>query len=361
MIPFLKPILPSVERYQKHINKMHEDNRFSNGGQFVCQLEKNLQEYLQTSREIVLVSNATLGLILAFKGLEVAGKVLVPSFTFAATIAALEWCGLDYEYVDIDDTWCVDPVKVEARLATGCYSAIMPVHAQGNPCNITTLEQLAQKYNVKLIFDAASGIGASYNNRRIGNFGDIEVFSLHATKCLPAGEGGFISVRDPSVAARIRKLLNFGFDESRTAILNGLNAKMPEILAAIGIEALQDLKQHMRNRHKYADIYRQELSDLVKFQRVQDNSEHGLQILSCLIDTDVGHVVEKMASKDIQIRRYYAPPTHQHIAYRRIVDLPVTEKVSARIVSLPLYSIMEEHTIHTVCKALKEVCNDTAV
>lgn len=356
MIPFLKPILPSVERYQKHINKMHEDSWFSNGGQFVRQFERDLQSYLQTSREIVLVSSATLGLMLALRGMQIKGKVLVPSFTFPATIGAVEWCGLEYDYVDIDpETWCIDCDQIEERLKSGEYEAILPVHVHGNPCNVDKLEELAQKYRVKLIFDSACGIGATHNRRRVGNFGDIEVFSLHATKCLPVGEGGFLSIKDYEVAKRVRQLINFGFGEKRTSIVNGLNAKMPEILAAIGIEALQDLNQHMRNRRRYVEIYKEELKDCVRYQRVKDNSEHGLQIFSVIPRRSADWVVEEMKKKDIQIRRYYSPPIHRHPAYRQEAHLPVTDDISTNVISLPLYSIMDEHTIYTVCEALRTI------
>jgi len=355
MIPFLKPVLPSVERYQSHINKMHENGWYSNNGEFVRQLERDLQEYLQTNREIILVNNATMGLILALKGLNLKGKVLVPSFTFAATIGAVSWCNLDYDYVDIEpDHWCMDPTKAEEKLQTGQYEAIMPVHAMGLPCDISKFEELARKYNVKLIFDAASAIGSYYNKRHVGNFGDIEVFSLHATKCLPIGEGGFLSVKDYEVAQRIRQLKNFGFAGDRTAHIDGTNAKMPEIEAAIGIEALKDLKQHMRNRHKYIEMYRQRLSEVVQFQKIRPGCEHGHQILSLLVGPLAGEIAKMMVERDIQVRQYYSPPMHQHPAYKRSDILPVTTNVSSSVISLPLYSMMDEITIDVVCNTLKE-------
>lgn len=354
-IPFLKPILPSVERYQQHINKMHENGWFSNNGEFVQQFERDLQEYLQTSREIVVVSSATLGLIIAIKGLEIKKKVLVPSFTFASTVGAIQWCGLEHEYIDIDDYWCMDPLLIEEKLQTGEYDAIIPVHALGVPCAIKEFEQLAQKYNVKLLFDSASGIGATYNNRRIGNFGDIEVFSLHATKCLPIGEGGFLSIRDYKVAQTIRQLKNFGFTNDRMAYMNGINAKMPEIEAAIGIEALKDVKQHMRNRQKYVKQYQELIGDIVEFQKVRPESEHGYQILGVIAPSDGNVVMQEMITRGIQVRQYYTPPVHLHPAYSRDVVLPNTMNVSKHIISLPLYSIMDDITIEIVCKNLREI------
>lgn len=355
MIPFLHPIPPSVERYQQHINRMHENGWFSNNGEFVKQFERDLQEYLQTNRQIIVVNNATMGLILAIKGLDIKGKILVPSFTFAATVGSVSWCNLDYGYVDIDRYWCMDSALVEKELQSGEYGAIMPVHTLGLPCNIKEYERLGKQYNVKVIFDAAAAIGATYNNRRVGNYGDIEVFSLHATKCLPVGEGGFLSIRDYEVAERVRQLKNFGFSQAREAEIDGTNAKMPEMMAAVGIEALKDLKQHMRNRYRYVKRYKELLEGVVEFQGVPPGCEHGYQILSALLDRSASEVAQEMVKREIQVRQYFSPPVHLHPAYKRDVTLPNTMDISKRVISLPLYSIMDEITIEVVCKNLRDI------
>lgn len=357
MIPFLKPIFPSIERYYPHLVQIHADAWYSNGGQFVQRFEKDLQNYLQTDREIVLVSNATLGLMLAIKGLQITGKVLVPSFTFAATVAAIRWCNLEYEYIDISDTWCADPACVEEKLKSGEYGAIMPVHALGLPCDVKQFELLSQKYKVKLIFDAASAIGASYNGRPMGNFGDIEVFSLHATKCLPIGEGGFLSIKNSDVAQKVRQLKNFGFANG-IAEIEGLNAKLPEVAAAIGIEALKDLKQHMRNRRGYVQRYKDLLEGIVEFQKIPNGTEHGYQVLSAVVPSNGHKIVQEMAAKGIQIRQYFTPPLHKHPAYKQNIDLPKTTDISERVICLPLYSVMDEHTIDFICQTLKRICYD---
>lgn len=356
-IPFLKPTLPSAERYHKHINAMHDHGWFSNNGPLVQRFERDLQEYLQTHREVIAVSNATIGLILALRALQTQGTVLIPSFTFAATAGAVQWAGLSCEYVDIDNTWCMDPANLEKCLKNKKYAAVMPVHTQGNPCNIKQIEDLCRQYSTPLIFDAASGIGASYNDQRIGNFGDMEVFSLHATKCLPVGEGGFIAVKDKQMANKIRQLQNFGFSSKRSAELDGTNAKMSELTAAVGIEALQDLKQHMRNRRKYAALYKKELKGVVDFQPECPNGEHGLQILSGTTCKPGEEVERLMAARGVQVRRYYSPPVHQHPAYAQQVSLPNTTKLASNVVSLPLYSIMDDNTIEYVCQSLKEIVN----
>lgn len=352
MIQFLKPILPSPERYRVHVQEIYANRWFSNNGQFVQRFERSLQKYLQTNREIVVVSNATSGLMLALKGLDIKGRVLVPSFTFAATIGAIQWCGLEYEYVDVDSHWCLDPEAVEQKLQTGEYGAIMPVHTFGLPCDVVAFEQLASKYSVKLVFDAAPAIGSMWGNQHIGSFGDIEVFSLHATKTLPVGEGGFLSIKDPEAAKRIRQLKNFGFNEERVSFLDGLNAKMPEILAAIGVEAIKDLEQHLHNRARYVAKYKALLNNFVEFQKERDNCRHGNQCLSVLVNEPDG-VVDQMSKQGIQIRRYFSPPIHLHPAYHRDISLPRTMEVSNRIINLPLYSVMDNCTIEIVCDNLK--------
>jgi len=346
VIPFLKPILPSTERLIPYLKKIEENGYYSNNGQFVQQFEKDLQTYLQTDRDIVVVNNGTMGLALALKALGVeSGKyVMIPSFTFAATASVCRFP----DYVDIEpDCWCMDPLQVK-----DC-GAIIPVDALGNPCDKEKFEAFGNHYEVPVIFDSASSIGATYNGKRVGNFGDIEVFSLHATKCLPVGEGGFLSIRDPEVAHRVRMLKNFGFDNDRVAHIEGTNAKMPEILAAIGIEALKDLPQHMANRQRYVKMYMERLDKLV-FQKVRPGCQHGYQILSVLV-RDAEGVVEEMRQRGIQVRRYYSPPLHQQPAYRSRQYLPITEGIANAVINLPLYSIMEEATIDFVCKNLKEV------
>jgi len=360
MIPFIKPILPSAERYQQHIYDMHENEWFSNNGPLVQQFEKALQKYLKTQREIVVVSNATIGLILALKGLQEIQdlkQVIVPSFTFAATIAAIEWCKMDYKYVDIDSTWSASVEDVERLLREGEFEALMPVHTFGGPCRIEELESIAKKNNIKLIFDAAPAMGSLYRNQPIGNFGDIEVFSLHATKVLPVGEGGFLSIKDKEVADHVRQLKNFGFDSNKIVASNGLNGKMPEMMAAIGIEALKDVDQHLRNRKMYIEKYKEILGDMVQYQEVIPDSSHSFQSLGVLVE-NAEQVVFEMEKRDIQVRRYFSDPMHTHLAYRQCgTDLSMTNRVAKEIINLPLYSIMDEHTIECVCSNLKDIIN----
>lgn len=356
MIPFLKPILPSVERYQQSIYKMHENGWFSNDGPFIKQFEADLQRYLRTDRQIVGVNNATIGLMMALKSLNIRGCVLVPSFTFAATIGALEWCNLDYEYVDIDHSWNICPTQLQQKLSKNQYGAIIAVHTFGCPCDIRALESLACQHDVPLIFDAAPSIGALYHGQPVGNFGDAEIFSLHATKNLPIGEGGFIAFKDTIAADRAKQVQNFGFQQDRIAHTLGLNGKMPEIAAAIGIEALKDLDQHIRNRQHYVQRYKDQLDQLVEFQQVADSVTHSYQCLGILVP-DGEQAQQAMERRGIQVRRYFSDPMHTQPAHRRNVVLPKTEDIAKKIINLPLYSVMDESTIDTVCSNLKDILN----
>ena len=351
MIPFIKPILPSIKRCETKIQQIYEKRYFSNNGYFVKELEHGLQQFLKSQRDIVIVNNATIGLILALQALDIKKKVLVPSFTFIATIQAIEFCNLEYEFIDIDNYWTIDANIVENKIKTGEYDAIMAVNSLGNPCDIYKLEKLATDYNVKLIFDSASCISASYNNIPIGNFGDIEVFSLHATKCLPVGEGGFMSIKNKDIAKKIRRMKNFGFNEDRIAVDKGFNAKMPEILAIIGIEALKDLPQHIKNRQLYVGYYKDLLKNYVEFQKIRDNCQHGYQILSILVN-DSELAIKKMEDNGIQLKKYYNPSAHCHLTCKKDILLPMTDYVSNHVISLPLYSVMEYETINIICKNL---------
>lgn len=334
---------------------MYHTGWFSNNGPLVQLFEQHLRNYLKTEREIVAVSSATIGLMLALKGLQVQKKVLVPSFTFAATVAAIDWCKLDWEFVDIDPYWNMDLDLVEEKLQSGEYGAIMPVHIFGAPCDVLGLQKLADKYKVKLIFDAAGAVGSSMYGKMIGNFGDIEVFSLHATKVLPVGEGGFLSIKDKEVADRIRQLKNFGFIE-RVSQEIGLNGKMPEVMAAIGIEALKNLDQHLYNRCKYVKKYQALLGTKVKYQKIQAQGVPNNQCLSILVD-NADAIVQKMSTYDIEVRQYFSP-VHKHPAYKRNIELPRTIEVAKNIINLPLYSIMDNNIIEKVSKTLCEVIDE---
>jgi len=347
-IHLVKTIMPSVDSYLNDIKEIETNYRFTNNGFYVQKFEEELKKYLETDREVIVTSSGTTALQLAIKSLDLK-KVLVPSFTFVATINALELCNVEYDYVDIDvETWCIDVNEVIAKLSSGNYDAILPVNVFGNLCNIDALEVIANKYNVKLLFDSAGCMGGEYKGKKVGNFGDIEIFSLHATKSLPVGEGGFLSVKSKEVADKIRLIKNFGLDSNNEAVVKGLNGKMPEILACIGIKGLENLDNYVLNRKKYVEYYKNNLN--LKFQKFVGDPT--LQILGVLID-DKKEFIDYMVSHNIEIREYFMP-VHLQKAYKRDIYLKNTEDIYKKIINIPLHSEMSLEMITFVCDKINE-------
>lgn len=207
MIHYIEPIFPPFDECIDHFKQIYDNKYFTNNGPFVQQLEESLKNYLKTDREIIIVNNATSGLFLATKVLlrkdgKKEGETLIPSFTFPATVGVAKWLEIKYRYIDIDiDTYCIDESLIEKEISNNCnIESIMAVNCFGNVCNVDNIEKISRKYDIKVIYDSAPALGSEYKNKKVGNFGDIEVFSLHATKILPIGEGGFLSVRDKNIA-----------------------------------------------------------------------------------------------------------------------------------------------------------------
>src|SRR5438477_2059759 len=233
-----RPNIGDRARLLERINTMLDTRWLSNGGPFVKEFEERIAGEAGV-KHCIAMSNATVALEIAIRALDLKGEVIVPSFTFVATAHALQWQRITPVFCDIDlGTHNIDPQKIE-QLITPRTSGILAVHLWGRPCQIRELEELADKHNLKLLFDAAHGFGCSYRGQKIGGFGHVEVFSFHATKFVNSGEGGAVVTNDDSLADRIRLMKNFGFADYDTVIYIGTNGKMNELSAALGLTNLE--------------------------------------------------------------------------------------------------------------------------
>ncbi len=365
-VNIVAPMLPTMEEIRSRVSEILTTGDLTNHSRYVRRFEQEVAAYLG-GPHVSAVANATLGLMLALQALDLKGDVIVPSFTFCATAHALAWNGLKPVFVDIDpQTYNLDP-RLAAEAVTPSTTAILAVHVYGNPCDIAALEALAREHGLKLIFDSAHAFGAMYRGKKIGGFGDAEVFSFHATKTLAAGEGGAVCTGNESLAERISWGRNFGHPGDDDCRFAGLNAKMTEFSAILGLEGLPRMEEWIRRRNETARYYRQQLKDIpgLSFQRLSPGCKSSYQFFSILIapkefgmSRDELHLALQL--ENIVTRKYFYPPLHRHRIYAHRRDrsgprLPVTEALSANILCLPMSSGMDRETVEKIAHAIRRL------
>ncbi len=357
----VSPCLPTLEQIEEPLREILSTGNLTNNSKYVQQFELQFRDYLGIPYAVA-VSNATLGLILALKALNIQGEVILPSFTYCATAHSLMWSGLTPVFVDVlPDTFTLDPEKVEAIISSKT-AAILAVHIFGHPCEITELSAIAEKYHIPLLFDAAHAIGSSYNNIRIGRFGTMEVFSFHATKVFPVGEGGCITTEQVDMANYLKIARKFGDPGDENTLFPGTNAKMQEFNAILGLSALHTLDLHIANRRKYAQYLLERLGRIpgITFQSVRPYVFTNYQNFAILIDPvqfgmSRDNLFDALIPENIVPRKYFYPPLHHHETYLqyRSASLPVTEDISSRVLCLPFYSEMTDAMLDGLCTAIE--------
>ena len=250
-----RPNIGSKKVLLQRINDILDSKWLTNNGQFVQAFEQHIASLVGV-KYCIATCNATTGLEIAIRACELKGEVIIPSFTFIATAHALQWQGIEPVFCDVDpDTHNIEPQKIES-LITDKTTAIMGVHLWGRGCDVEALEDIAKRYNLKLLFDAAHAFGCSYKQEMIGNFGDVEVFSFNATKFCNSFEGGAIVTNDSELAHKIRYMKNFGFSDYDCVDFIGTNGKMSEVSAAMGLTSLESIEDFINN---YRENYHQYL------------------------------------------------------------------------------------------------------
>jgi dTDP-4-amino-4,6-dideoxyglucose len=301
-------------------------------------LEAQLSELLGV-RNVVLVSNATLGLQLALRALVPDGEVILPSFTFAATAQAIRWCGLTPRFIDIDpETQQLDISELEAAI-TPQTRAIIPVHMWGQACDVTAIQAFADRFDVKVIYDAAHAFCSEFQGQRIGGFGDAEVFSFHATKFFNTFEGGAVTTNDDEIAENLRHLRSFGMANG-TIGADGINAKMSEVHAAHGLCLLPELPRIIAHNNQIIDTLATAFSgsDVIRMiptkGRGLTNGQYAiLQVISREMKRDV--LIDALNLSGITCRAYFTPPCHLHIGAGPCAALSHTEHAAATTIAIP--------------------------
>ncbi len=341
-----QPFLPPLDEFLPYLEKIWDSKILTNGGPFHQQLEAALCTYLGVEH-LALFTNGTIGLITALQALRVTGEVITTPYSFVATAHSLLWNGIKPVFVDIDPrTLNLDPAKIEAAI-TPQTTAIMPVHCYGHPCDVDAIQQIADNYNLKVIYDAAHAFGVKCHCGSVLNHGDLSVLSFHATKVFNTFEGGAIICPDAKTKVRIDHLKNFGFVDETTVVAPGINGKMSEINAAFGMLQLKHVDAALARRREISDLYRRLLPDIAGIRILADGGEgtSNYAYFPVMIEPDYpltrDGLYEKMRGQQIFARRYFYPlisnfPMYRGLASAHPDNLPVATAASQQVLCLPI-------------------------
>ena len=358
-----RPNNRSRKGFLARVNDIYDRRWLSNDGEYVREFESAVKCQLNVNH-CVAVCNATIGLEIAIRAFGVTGEVIIPSFTFIATAHALQWQQITPVFCDIDPvTHNMDPALVEA-LITPRTTAIMAVHLWGRACDVQALQEIAHRHGLKLLFDAAHAFGCSHLGRMIGGFGDAEVFSFHATKFINCAEGGVIATNNDQLAAKIRRMINFGFTGYDCVESIGTNGKMNELSAAMGLTNLESMDEFIAANRAHYHAYQQKLDVLpgIKVMPYDESERCNFQYVVVEVEVERAGVtrdalVQHLHQQGIIARRYFYPGCHRMEPYRTTDPgagerLPVTEYLSSRLMCLPTGSAISETEVCRVCEVI---------
>jgi len=345
MIPVTKAYLPNKEKYKSYIDQIYENGWLTNNGAILRELEQRLQAYLGV-KHLILVANGSLALQLAYKALELKGEVITTPFSFIATTSTIAWQGLKPVFTDIDpNSFNIDPSKIEAKI-TDKTSAIVPVHVFGNSCNVEAIQSIADKHDLKVIYDAAHAFGTQYKDQSVLNYGDISTLSFHATKLFHTIEGGAVITNDDELAKKIRLLINFGITGPTSIESIGINAKMNEFEAAMGLCVLDEIEQISQLRQDIWQTYQQALKGLVQFQQFNEHSNNNYAYAPVVFESEQQLLKVEQALKEHNIipRRYFYPSLESLDYLQTNQECKNSRDIASRIFCLPIYSeLFEDH------------------
>ncbi|WP_045408698.1 DegT/DnrJ/EryC1/StrS family aminotransferase [Vibrio jasicida] len=348
VVPVTKPYLPSRDKYKGYIDRIYEAGWLTNRGPLVSELEARLAKFLGV-KNVIVVANGSLALQVAYKALNLKGEVITTPFSFAATASTIMWEGLTPIYADIkDDSFNINPERIE-DLITDSTSAIVPVHVFGNPCEIDIVKSIADKHNLKVIYDAAHAFGVQYKGQSVLKYGDISTLSFHATKLFHSIEGGAIITENDEVAEKVRNLINFGITGPDTIEGLGTNAKMNEFEAAMGLCVLDDVHNIIDRRKAIISLYKEKLNlPSIKFQTWHDQSLNLGAYMPVLFDNEelLLEVKSRLDNLGILTRRYFYPSLDMVEALNSLnIQCDVSRDISKRILCLPIYHDLEDEKL----------------
>ena len=349
--------MPTIDEYIEEIKPIFETKWLTNMGLKHKELQRKLEEYLAV-KHMTLFTNGHMALYSAIKALKLEGEVITTPFTFVSTTHAIVQNGLTPVFCDIEkDTYTMDVSKIES-LITDKTCAIIPVHVYGNVCNVEKIEQIAKKHNLKVIYDAAHAFGVQYKGIGIGNFGDMSMFSFHATKVFNTIEGGAVAYHEDGFEKELNLLKNFGITGPETTQEIGMNAKMNEFQAAMGLCNLRHVNEEIAKRKQVVEEYRKRLSGIkgIKLSKIQEDVQSNYAYFPVVFEEEFGktrdEVMEELKKYNILTRKYFYPLTTDFECYCNQYDstsTPVAKYISNRVLTLPLYANLQLEKVNEIC------------
>lgn len=364
-ITVTSPLLPPLEEFMPYLQDIWDRKWLTNNGHYHQELEKALCEYLKVPY-ISLFTNGTLPLMCALQALRITGEVITTPYSFVATTHSLWWNGIKPVFVDIDPkTGNIDPDKIEAAI-TPRTTAIMPVHVYGKPCDTERIQEIADKYGLKIIYDAAHAFGVEVNGESILNAGDMSTLSFHATKVYNTIEGGALVMHDEATKKRVDFLKNFGFAGETTVVAPGINGKMDEVRSAYGLLSLKHVDASIEARHQVAIRYREALRDIpgITFFDDMPGVKHNYSYFPIFVDAEKYGMTRdelyfKMKEKNVLGRRYFYPLISEFSTYRGLEsahpeNLPKAHRMADTVICLPMHHELGEEELERVIQLIKK-------
>jgi dTDP-4-amino-4,6-dideoxygalactose transaminase len=360
-LPLTRVQLPGQDLLRRRLDAIIASGQLTNGAT-VRELEDAVAELLGVPH-VVAVASCTAGLMLVLQAVGAAGPVTLPSFTFSATAHAVAWAGGRPTFAEIDrDSITLDPADAAAQLAASGSAALMATHVYGTPCQVEALQAVADHAGVPLVYDAAHALGSRRGGRPIGGFGTAEVFSLSPTKVVTGGEGGLIATHDEGLATACRLGRDYGNPGDYDCLFPGLNARMSELHAAVALASLSALEARVALRGHLAQVFHEATSGLpgLRFPVVADGDVSTYKDLTLIVDPtefglDTVALAAALRAEGIDSRRYFHPPVHRQKAYAHLPrdrDLPITDHIADRVLTVPLWSHMTEDVVRPIANAI---------
>lgn len=359
-----RPMMPGLDEVNRELHEIWQTRWLTNGGAKHQQLEEELRKTLKVP-QVSLFNNGTIGLMVAVKALQLSGEVITTPFTFPATPHVLSWDGITPVFCDIDEkTLTLDPDKLES-LITPRTTGILGVHVYGMPCDVEKIQEIADSHCLKVIYDAAHAFGTEIDGVGIGNFADISMFSFHATKLFHTLEGGALTCDTSAMKSRIDLLKNFGIKDEEEVVMPGINGKMNEVQAAIGLINLRHLEDQRQKRCAIVEAYKRNLDDIdgIRVFEIPDNIRKSYQYFVIRIDQDefglsrdeVHAVLKKF---NVFTRKYFYPLCSNYDCYHHLPSsdpgsLPMANKAVKEVLCLPLYGDLRLDEVERICELIR--------
>ena len=351
MIPVTKSFLPPIEEYMAQVQRAYNNGWLTNRGELVVELEQKLTDYLELKEsKILCMNNGTIPLQIALKLLGNGGEIITTPFSYVATTAAIVWENCKPVFVDIHPEYLtIDETLIEAAI-TEKTTCILATHVFGNPCNVEEIERIAKKHNLKVIYDAAHCFGVKYKGKSIFEYGDVSTCSFHATKLFHTGEGGAIFCKDKDLFDKISLAHAFGHVGDEYFQL-GINGKMSELQAAMGLSVLPYMKQILDKRKYNFDLYKSQFKDWFQTIRIREKTEYNFSYIPYILnsESELKQSIERLSVIKVNARRYFFPSLNTLDFYSEYINCPNSEKIANSILCLPNYFELAETEIEKIC------------